>query len=183
MTVRQCCRIALSIGLLVSVAAARAQETPHKATSKEYARSEAMVPMREGVKLHVVILRPVGSESGGEPLPLLMERTRYGTDNYSTKNVAIAKPELTASGYIFVFGDIRGRYHSEGQFVMNRPIVAHTTKNDVDETTDARDTIDWLLKNVSNNSGKVGVLGVSYPGFLAISAGGRWASGGEAGSS
>jgi putative CocE/NonD family hydrolase len=101
----------------------------------------------------------------------LMERTPYGTDNYSPKNAAIAKPELTASGYIFVFGDIRGRYQSEGQFVMNRPIVAHTTKNDVDETTDTRDTIDWLLKNVPNNSGKVGVLGVSYPGFLAISAG------------
>ena len=82
-----------------------------------------------------------------------------------------SKPELAASGYIFVFGDIRGRYESEGKFVMNRAIVAHTTKNDVDETTDTRDTIDWLLKNVPNNNGKVGVLGVSYPGFLAMSAG------------
>src|SRR5260370_2776447 len=109
MTVRQCCRIALSIGLLVSVAAARAQETPHKATSKEYARSEAMIPMRDGVKLHVVILRPAGSESGGEPLPFLMERTPYGTDSDSSKNLNIAKPELAASGYIFVFGDVRGR--------------------------------------------------------------------------
>jgi hypothetical protein len=127
--------------------------------------------MRDGVKLHVVILRPVGSESGGEPLPFLMERTPYGTDNASPKNVAISKPELAASGYIFVFGDIRGRYQSEGTFVMNRPIVAHTTKNDVDETTDAQDTIDWLLKNVPNNSGAMGVFGVSYPGFLAISAG------------
>ncbi len=171
MWVRPCCRLVLSVSLLVSVNGSRAQETPQKAPSKEYARSEAMVPMRDGVKLHVVILRPAGSESGGEPLPLVMERTPYGTDNYSSKNVAIAKPELAASGYIFVFGDIRGRYQSEGQFVMNRPIVGHTTKNDVDETTDTRDTIDWLLKNVPNNSGKVGVLGVSYPGFLAISAG------------
>ena len=62
---------------------------------------------------------------------------------------------------------------------MNRPIVAHTTKNDVDETTDTRDTIDWLLKNVPNNSGKVGVIGVSYPGFLAMIGGDRRASGGE----
>jgi uncharacterized protein len=171
MKIRSGCSMILSVCLLVSVNAVGAQEMPQKAASKEYARSEAMVPMRDGVKLHVVILRPVGSESGGEPLPFLMERTPYGTDNYSPKNVAIAKPELTASGYIFVFGDIRGRYQSEGQFVMNRPIVAHTTKNDVDETTDTRDTIDWLLKNVPNNSEKVGVLGVSYPGFLAISAG------------
>jgi putative CocE/NonD family hydrolase len=141
------------------------------AASKEYTRTEAMVPMRDGVKLHVVILRPAGSESGGQPLPFLMQRTPYGTDNSSSKGVNAGKPELAASGYIFVFGDIRGRYESEGQFVMNRPIVAHTTKNDVDETTDTRDTIDWLLKNVPNNSGKVGVLGISYPGFLAMSAG------------
>jgi putative CocE/NonD family hydrolase len=137
----------------------------------EYVRSEAMIPVRDGVKLHVVILRPVGSEASGEPLPFLMTRTPYGVDGASSESVNRSKPELAASGYIFVFGDIRGRYESEGQFVMNRPIVAHTTKNDVDETTDTRDTIDWLLKNVPNNSGKVGVLGVSYPGFLAMSAG------------
>jgi hypothetical protein len=82
-----------------------------------------------------------------------------------------SKPELAASGYIFVDEDIRGRYKSGGQFVMNRPVVAHTSKKDVDETTDTRDTIDWLLKYVPNNNGKVGVLGVSYPGFLAMMAG------------
>jgi uncharacterized protein len=165
------CRIALSLGLLTSVVAVRAQEAPQKTEPKEYSRSEAMIPVRDGAKLHVVILRPVGSESAGEPLPFLMERTPYGTDNNSSKSVNVSKPELAASGYIFVFGDIRGRYQSEGQFVMNRAIVAHTTKNDVDETTDTRDTIEWLLKNVPNNSGKVGVFGVSYPGFLAMSAG------------
>src|SRR5260370_15694401 len=171
MAVRQCCRIALSVCLLVLVNAVRAQEPPQKAPSKEYTRSEAMVPMRDGVKLHVVMRRPVRTENGGEALPFLMERTPYGTDHNSSKSVNEAKPELAASGYIFVFGDVRGRYQSEGTFVMNRAIVAHTTKNDVDETTDTRDTIDWLLKNVLNNSGKVGGLGVSYPGFMAISAG------------
>jgi uncharacterized protein len=165
------CGIVLSLGLLVSVGRLKAQEAPQTAESKEYTRSEAMIPVRDGAKLHVVILRPAGSESAGEPLPFLMERTPYGVDNNSSKSVNVSKPELAASGYIFVFGDIRGRYGSEGQFVMNRPIVAHTTKKDVDETTDTRDTIDWLLKNVPNNSGKVGVLGVSYPGFLAMSAG------------
>jgi len=133
---------------------------------RDYTRSEAMIPMRDGVKLHVVILRPAGSETSGEALPFLMQRTPYGTSWVSSGAVSGSKPELAASGYIFVFGDIRGRYESEGKFVMNRAIVAHTTKNDVDETTDTRDTIDWLLK-----SGKVGVLGVSYPGFLAMSAG------------
>jgi putative CocE/NonD family hydrolase len=170
MTIRSC-KVILSVFLLISPAGLRAQEAPQKAGSKEYTRSEAMIPMRDGAKLHVVILRPVGSESAGEPLPFLMERTPYGTDNNSSKGLNASKPELAASGYIFVFADIRGRYESEGQFVMNRAIVAHTTKNDVDETTDTRDTIDWLLKNVPNNNGKVGVLGVSYPGFLAMSAG------------
>lgn len=136
-----------------------------------YSRTVVMMPMRDGVKLHAVILRPVGSETSGPPLPFLMQRTPYGTDDNSSETVNSSKPELAASGYIFVFCDIRGRYESEGQFVMNRPIVAHSTKNDVDETTDTRDTIDWLLQNVPNNNGRVGVLGVSYPGFLAMMAG------------
>jgi uncharacterized protein len=171
MTVRQCSKVVVSVVLLGSIGGLRAQEAPQRAESKDYTRSEAMVPMRDGVKLHVVVLRPAGSASVGEPLPFLMERTPYGTDSSNSKSVNISKPELAASGYIFVFCDIRGRYQSEGQFVMNRPIVAHTTKKDVDETTDTRDTIDWLLKNVPNNSGKVGVFGVSYPGFLAMMAG------------
>jgi uncharacterized protein len=171
MTVRQCSKVVVSVVLLGSIGGLRAQEASQRAESKDYTRSEAMVPMRDGVKLHVVVLRPAGSASAGEPLPFLMERTPYGTDSSNSKSVNISKPELAASGYIFVFCDIRGRYQSEGQFVMNRPIVAHTTKKDVDETTDTRDTIDWLLKNVPNNSGKVGVFGVSYPGFLAMMAG------------
>jgi putative CocE/NonD family hydrolase len=138
---------------------------------RDYTRSESMIPVRDGVKLHVVILRPSGSETSGEALPFLMQRTPYGVDGASSASVNGSKPELATSGYIFVYADIRGRYGSEGKFVMNRAIVAHTTKDDVDETTDTRDTIDWLLKNVPNNSGKVGVLGVSYPGFLAMSAG------------
>jgi uncharacterized protein len=141
------------------------------ASDEAYTRSEAMIPVRDGVELHTVILRPTGSEKSGPPLPFLMQRTPYGVANASARSVVGSKPELAASGYIFVFQDIRGRYGSGGQFVMNRPVVTHTAKTDVDETTDTRDTIDWLLKNVPNNSGKVGVLGVSYPGFLAMMAG------------
>ena len=130
-----------------------------------------MVPARDGARLHLVILRPVGSESSGPALPFLMTRTPYGVGEMTADSLLKSKPELAASGYIFVFGDIRGRYGSEGQFVMNRPIVAHRSKKDVDETTDTRDTVDWLLKHVAHNSGKVGVLGISYPGFLAAMAG------------
>jgi len=138
---------------------------------RDYSRSEAMIRMRDGVKLHAILLRPMGSEISGEPLPFLIMRTPYGVEHASSSTVNSDKPELAESGYIFVYANIRGRYKSEGQFVMNRPIVAHHSRKDVDETTDTRDTIDWLLKNVPNNSGKVGVFGVSYPGFLAMSAG------------
>jgi len=137
----------------------------------KYVGYTVMIPVRDGVELHTVILRPEGTDKSGPPLPFLMQRTPYGVNNASPESVAIAKPELATSGYIFVYQDIRGRYGSGGQFVMNHPVVAHNAKTDVDETTDTRDTVDWLLKNVPNNSGKVGVLGVSYPGFLAMMAG------------
>src|SRR5580693_8983235 len=104
MTIHSCRGMILSGVFVVSVAGLRAQDTslkPAAAESKQYTRSEAMVPMRDGVKLHVVILRPVGSESAGEPLPFLMERTPYGTDSSTSKSVNMSKPELAASGYIF----------------------------------------------------------------------------------
>jgi hypothetical protein len=137
----------------------------------KYVRSEVMIPVRDGVELHTVIIRPEGSDKSGPPLPFLMTRTPYGVSGSSPETVEMSKPELATSGYIFVYQDIRGRYGSGGQFVMNHPVVAHNSKSDIDETTDTRDTIDWLLKNVPNNSAKVGVLGVSYPGFLAMMAG------------
>ena len=91
----------------------------------EYVRSEVMIPMRDGVKLHTVILRPAGSDRSGPALPFLMTRTPYGVEGYTAMAVEAEKPELATSGYIFVFQDIRGRYASGGQFVMNRPVVAH----------------------------------------------------------
>ena len=155
----------LAIAALVLTVAGVAQ-------AQEYVSSDVMIPMRDGVKLHAVIVRPAGSDAkGAASLPFLMERTPYGVDGYTPKRVAAAKPELAASGYIFVYEDIRGRYGSGGTFVMNRPVVTHSAPTDVDETTDTRDTIEWLLKNVPNNDGKVGVLGISYPGFLAMMAG------------
>ena len=137
----------------------------------KYVREEVFLPVRDGVTLHTTIVRPEGSDTSGPPLPFLMQRTPYGIDGYSEDVAEIMKPALAASGYIFVFQDIRGRYQSGGQFVMNRPVVAHRSPSDVDETTDTRDSIDWLLKHVPNNNGRVGVYGVSYPGFLAMMAG------------
>jgi len=129
-----------------------------------------MIPMRDGVRLHAVILRPADA-AAGEALPFLMYRTPYGVDDFDAASVNEDKPELAGSGYIFVYEDIRGRYKSEGRFVMNRPVVAHQTKSDIDETTDTYDTVDWLLKNVPGNNGRVGVAGLSYDGFLAMMAG------------
>jgi uncharacterized protein len=135
-----------------------------------YTRQEAMIPMRDGMRLHAVVLRPA-EIAPGETVPFLMDRTPYGVDEKDSQSVNADKPELAASGYIFVYEDVRGRYKSEGKFVMNRPVVPHQGKSDVDETTDNRDTIDWLLKNIPGNNGSVGVLGVSYDGFLAMMAG------------
>jgi putative CocE/NonD family hydrolase len=137
---------------------------------RAYTRSEAMIPMRDGVRLHAVILQPAEAPPG-ETFPILMERTPYGVQDDDSDSLHMNKPELASSGYIFVYEDVRGRYGSEGTFVMNRPIVAHKSPQDVDETTDTHDTIDWLLKNVPANNGRVGVYGVSYDGFLAIMAG------------
>ncbi|MDE1155064.1 MAG: CocE/NonD family hydrolase [Acidobacteriaceae bacterium] len=156
---------------LAQAGEAQRNPTPPGVVMPEYVRTEEMIPVRDGVKLHTVILRPKGSEHSGAPLPFLLSRTPYGVDGYEAITVTGGKPELAASGYIWVFQDIRGRYGSGGQFVMNRPVVTHANKHDVDETTDTRDTIAWLLKHEGNNNGRVGVLGISYPGFLSMMAG------------
>jgi putative CocE/NonD family hydrolase len=141
-------------------------------SDQEYITTEAMVPVRDGVKLHIVIMRPKGSETSGPPLPILLTRTPYGAHGGNPNR---GKPELAQSGYIFVNADIRGKYGSEGQFVMNRPLLhAPGNRTDpklVDESSDTYDTVEWMVKNIPNNSGRVGVLGVSYPGFLAMMAG------------
>ena len=174
-----CAAVAAAQTNPASSASAMIQQTRAQRTAEllkdyhgpKYVRSEVMIPVRDGVELHTVIVRPEGSDKSGSPLPFLMTRTPYGVSGASPESVEIGKPELATSGYIFVYQDIRGRYGSGGQFVMNHPVVEHKTKSDVDETTDTRDSIDWLLKNVPNNSGRVGVMGVSYPGFLAMMAG------------
>ena len=93
---------------------------------REYTRQEAMLPMRDGARLHAVILRPANpADVRPAGLPFLLNRTPYGVDSVNSESLNWDKPELAASGYIFVDQDIRGRYESDGKFVMNRPIVAH----------------------------------------------------------
>ena len=134
----------------------------------DYERAEVMIPMRDGVKLHAVILKP--ADIAG-PLPILMQRTPYGVDGTTRGTFFAQRPELARDGYIFVAEDIRGRYKSEGEFVMMRPLADHRDPKAVDESTDAYDTVSWLLANVPGNNGRIGVAGVSYPGFLTMMAG------------
>jgi putative CocE/NonD family hydrolase len=134
----------------------------------DYVRSEAMIPMRDGVKLHVVILKPADMK---EPLPFLIQRTPYGVEETTREWFFAARPELARAGYIYVGADIRGRYKSEGTFVMSRPLVDHRKPKATDESTDTWDTVDWLVKNVAGNNGRTGFVGTSYPGFLAMMAG------------
>jgi putative CocE/NonD family hydrolase len=146
------------------------------AATPGYYREDVMIPMRDGLRLHAVVLRPsVGSPHAGEPLPILLSRTPYGASSLTAEDFVKRYPEFAAAGYIFVRQDIRGRYRSEGTFVMMRPLAAHhdprAYPRDVDESTDAYDTAGWLVKYLPSNNGHVGVLGVSYDGFLTAMAG------------
>ena len=134
----------------------------------DYERTEVMIPVRDGIKLHAIILKPSDIK---EPLPILMQRTPYGVDGTTRASFFGGRPELARAGYIYVAEDIRGRFKSEGEFVMSRPMADHRDHKAVDESTDTYDTVDWLLKNVDGNNGRVGVVGTSYPGFLAMTAG------------
>ena len=134
----------------------------------DYVRTEAMIPMRDGIKLHAVVLTP---SDISYPLPILIQRTPYGVDDTSRSWFFANRPELARAGYIYVGEDIRGRFGSEGKFVMMRPLADHSDPKNTDESTDAYDTVAWLVDNVPHNNGRVGVLGTSYPGFLATMAG------------
>ena len=129
-----------------------------------YTFTRAMVTMRDGVRLNTVFFVP---KRASGPLPILFVRTPYGVPGpaYSPTR---AYAELHADGYIFAMQDIRGKYESEGTFVMQRPPrPVDGPRGSVDESTDAYDSIDWLTKNIPNNNGRVGMMGVSYPGWTA----------------
>jgi putative CocE/NonD family hydrolase len=163
-------------------------ETPGKfapiTDSFDYSRRDVMIPMRDGVKLHTVILVPKGARNA----PILLTRTPYNATELtshsqsahlgpilSSGNSGLASYDnatevIVEGGYIRVVQDVRGKYGSEGDYVMNRPLHGPRNPTPVDHSTDTYDTIDWLVKNIPESNGKVGILGISYDGFLPLMA-------------
>ena len=165
--------------------------TPHPATlpseipdnlktateSFDYIRRDEMLPMRDGVKLHTVILIPKGAAHA----PILLTRTPYSADELTThahsghlsailQGYDNATDVIVEGGYIRVVQDVRGKYKSEGDYVMNRPLRGPLNPTKVDHATDTYDTIDWLVKNTPESNGKVGIIGISYDGFTPLMA-------------
>ncbi len=167
--VRSAVRVAVGVMALVVPALAQDQKPGRPDLPKLFEKQEAMIPMRDGVKLHTEVYTPRDAK---DPLPILMERTPYGVSGgpQGYSGHLYAAQDLYADGYIFVYQDIRGRYGSGGQFAMNRPLHDPNDAKGVDESTDTYDTIDWLVKHVAKNNGRVGVWGISYGGFLAAMA-------------
>ena len=160
-------RVYLPLAILVLGLPAAAQQQERPDYSKLFNKTEVMIAARDGVKLHTEIYSP---KNASEPLPIIFERTPYGLSDdekgYSRKLGRYA--EMIPEGYIFVFQDIRGRYGSEGKFVMQRPVRDPKNPKAIDEGTDTYDSIDWLVKNVPKNNSRVGLLGISYGGWLTV---------------
>ena len=143
----------------------------------DYIKREVMIPMRDGVRLQTVILIPRGAQRA----PMLLSRTPYGaTDRiggHSSSHLSqligdadVADDAILSGGYIRVVQDVRGKHGSEGDYVMTRPLHGPLNPSDVDHSTDTYDTIDWLVKNVAESNGKVGIYGISYDGFTSLMA-------------
>jgi putative CocE/NonD family hydrolase len=145
--------------------------------SFDYIRRDVMIPARDGVKLHTVILVPRGASRA----PILLTRTPYNATDLTSHTASAhlgsvlygydnATDVIVEGGYIRAVQDVRGKYGSEGDYVMNRPLHGPQNPTPVDHATDTYDTIDWLVKNVPESNGKVGILGISYDGFLPLMA-------------
>src|SRR5579859_6064906 len=185
--------LALGVGGLVGCTASRAQagasqsnaavlpsETPARlepvSTGFDYVRREVMIPMRDKVKLHTVILVPKGAKNAG----ILLTRTPYDANAQTDHGSAHLGPTLRGydnateviieGGYIRVVQDVRGKHGSEGDYVMTRPLRGPLNPTPVDHATDTYDTIDWLVKNIPESNGRVGILEISYDGFLPLMA-------------
>ncbi len=150
---------------VVLVASCTPAET---ATGPDFTKQQVMIPMRDGMRLNTEIFVP---DDASEALPILFTRTPYGLrhdDDGLHTSLTSSYAALVEDGYIFVFQDIRGRYESEGEFVMLRPPRSSDDPQAVDEGTDTYDTIEWVLENVDGHNGKVGILGISYGGWLTV---------------
>jgi putative CocE/NonD family hydrolase len=186
-------RWTLAVGALLLAGASAQQQSPgprypglpsempaeFKAPTDEldYVRRDVMIPMRDGVRLHTVVLVPKGARGA----PILLTRTPYNatalTSHADSPHLDAvlygydnATDVIVGGGYIRVVQDVRGKYGSEGDYVMNRPLRGPLNPTPVDHATDTYDTIDWLVKNTPESNGKVGILGISYDGFLPLMA-------------
>jgi hypothetical protein len=139
----------------------------------QYVRREIRIPMRDGAKLYAVLIIP---RTAGK-FPIMLDRTPYSADKATTRGgfgpwpeniLSPLSAELVRAGYIVAIEDVRGKYKSEGDYVMNRPLKGPLNPTSVDHSTDAWDTIDWLVKNVPESNGRVGSFGTSYDGFTAL---------------
>jgi putative CocE/NonD family hydrolase len=148
-----------------------------KTESFDYVKRTEMIPMRDGVKLYTVILIPRSAQHA----PILLTRTPYGAGERITQQPSkhlsavigskdVVDELVLDEGYIRVLQDVRGTHDSEGDYVMTRPLRGPLNPTNVDHSTDAYDTIDWLVKNIPESNGKVGILGISYDGFTALMA-------------
>lgn len=172
----------LSILLLAGTAAAETPVTmpdiPEKfdrtVQSADYIKRDVMIAMRDGVKLHTVIVIPKGAKNA----PILLTRTPYNANQKLERTASFnraARLQLddelfTSDGYIRVYQDVRGKWGSEGDYLMTRPLVGPLNNTQVDHSTDAYDTIEWLVKNLPESNGKVGITGSSYDGFTTVMA-------------
>ena len=167
MTTRRVPRLVL-LGLcaaaLAVVALGARQSAPAPNPADAFTVQDVLIPARDGVKLFTRIFTPKHQQG---PLPLIFRRTPYGIDGAAGAFTRYYKA-LADDGYLFVFQDIRGKFKSEGEFVMQRPARPPGDTTSLDEGTDTYDTIEWLLKNVPNTNGRVGMLGVSYDGWTTI---------------
>lgn len=150
-----------------------AQSDAEQWVKENYTKNEFMIPMRDGVRLFTAVYTP---NDVSRRHPILLTRTPYSCAPYGKDKMkdSLWKSYLykyLKEGYIFIFQDVRGKWMSEGEFVNVRPYIANKkTKKEVDEASDVYDTSDWLINNVKNNNGCIGVLGTSYPGFYATMA-------------
>ena len=180
MTSRSLAAGAVALALACTAAAAPVTSLPSDipkdfkpvTSSFDFDRREVMIPMRDGVKLKTVILVPKGAKRA----PILLERTPYDAAHALQRNDSprMAANALqvddtaVAAGYIIAVQDVRGKYGSEGDYVMTRPLIGPLNPTSVDHATDAYDTIDWLVKNLPESNGRVATIGGSYDGFTTV---------------
>ncbi|HEY2464746.1 MAG TPA: CocE/NonD family hydrolase [Steroidobacteraceae bacterium] len=162
-----CAVVAMSMSCPAAIAGQSPADKPTvplgQSDSGPYSFTEAMIPMRDGIRLQTVIIAPNGVH---KPLPILLRRTPYGVPTKAFDAIPDNIKPLAADGYIFVIQNIRGRFKSEGTFTISGDFALTPGKGTV-ETRDGWDTVDWLVKNVPNNNGRVGIYGVSYDGYTA----------------